>query len=166
LFLLGLEDEGEDSDSDGEGEIDLGNVDASALAELEKRAGLTQQAENLDWKSRIDLLRQCSGDRFLRRSLKLRSAPIGGKWTVEEDENLKVIVANHGAKNWREVAGLLGGTRTDVQCLHRWNKVLRPGLQKGNWTEDEDTIVKEMVLTHGVGRVKWSEIAAKVKNTS
>jgi myb proto-oncogene protein len=25
--------------------------------------------------------------------------------------------------------------RTDVQCLHRWQKVLNPDLIKGPWTE-------------------------------
>lgn len=26
--------------------------------------------------------------------------------------------------------------RTDVQCLHRWQKVLNPELVKGSWTEE------------------------------
>ena len=26
--------------------------------------------------------------------------------------------------------------RTDVQCLHRWQKVLNPELVKGPWTEE------------------------------
>jgi hypothetical protein len=26
--------------------------------------------------------------------------------------------------------------RTDVQCLHRWQKVLNPALVKGPWTEE------------------------------
>jgi recombinational DNA repair protein RecT len=52
--------------------------------------------------------------------------------------------------------------RTDVQCLHRWNKVLKPGLHKGPWREDEDNIVKETVIKNGVGKVKWSAIAALV----
>ena len=38
--------------------------------------------------------------------------------------------------------------------LHRWNKVLRPGLHKGPWTEEEDAVVREMVMSHGVGNVK------------
>ena len=54
------------------------------------------------------------------------------------------------------------GVRTDVQCLHRWQKVLRPGLAKGPWTEEEDRIVREMVMKHGVGNIKWSVIASNV----
>lgn len=49
----------------------------------------------------------------------------GGKWSTEEDRRLREIVKQHGGKNWKIIATLLGDVRTDVQCLHRWNKVLR-----------------------------------------
>ena len=62
-----------------------------------------------------------------------RKAPVGGKWTEEEDRRLREIVETFGAKNWKRLAMLLGTVRSDVQCLHRWNKVLRPGLSKGPW---------------------------------
>jgi hypothetical protein len=72
---------------------------------------------------------------------KVRAPPIGGRWTSEEDEHLRQIVREHSAESWRKVATLLRPTRTDVQCLHRWNKVLRPGLQKGVWSAEEDRLV-------------------------
>ena len=56
---------------------------------------------------------------------RIRRASVGGKWTAEEDQSLRDIVIEHGAKNWKKISSLLGRTRTDVQCLHRWNKVLR-----------------------------------------
>ena len=52
------------------------------------------------------------------------------KWTAEEDAQLCNIVNAHSAKDWKAIASHLPG-RTDVQCLHRWKKVLRPGLKKG-----------------------------------
>lgn len=58
-----------------------------------------------------------------------------GKWTAVEDELLKLAVKEYGGKNWRRIAGRIEG-RTDVQCLHRWQKVLRPGLVKGPWTKE------------------------------
>lgn len=58
-----------------------------------------------------------------------------GKWTALEDELLKVAVKEYGGKNWRRIASRIEG-RTDVQCLHRWQKVLRPGLVKGPWTKE------------------------------
>lgn len=61
----------------------------------------------------------------LARPRAQRKASLGGKWSNEEDQFLKEIVQEHGAKCWKKVAGLLGTTRTDVQCLHRWNKVLK-----------------------------------------
>ena len=51
--------------------------------------------------------------------------------------HIKAIVGDHGAKNWKKIAEQLGDRRTDVQCLHRWNKVLKPGLLKGPWTAEE-----------------------------
>lgn len=35
----------------------------------------------------------------------------------------------------------------------RWNKVLRPGLHKGPWTEEEDSIVRECVELSGAQKV-------------
>ncbi|GJM88788.1 hypothetical protein PR202_ga05353 [Eleusine coracana subsp. coracana] len=47
--------------------------------------------------------------------------------------------------------------RTEVQCLHRWQKVLNPELVKGSWTQEEDDIIINMVKKHGPK--KWSVIA-------
>jgi hypothetical protein len=58
-----------------------------------------------------------------------------GKWTAEEDEILRNAVQKHGGRNWKKISDCLEG-RTDVQCLHRWQKVLRPGLIKGPWTKE------------------------------
>lgn len=33
--------------------------------------------------------------------------------------------------------------RTDVQCQHRWQKVLNPELIKGPWTKEEDQRVRK-----------------------
>jgi hypothetical protein len=33
------------------------------------------------------------------------------------------------------------GDRSDVQCLHRWQKVLNPDVHKGPWTADEDEAI-------------------------
>lgn len=58
-----------------------------------------------------------------------------GKWTADEDEILKNAVETYGGRNWKKISDCLEG-RTDVQCLHRWQKVLRPGLIKGPWTQE------------------------------
>ena len=63
-----------------------------------------------------------------------------GNWTAEEDELLRFAVQQHGGRNWKKISDLIPD-RTDVQCLHRWQKVLRPGLVKGPWTPDVSIIV-------------------------
>jgi len=40
-----------------------------------------------------------------------------------------------GAKNWKKIAENIPG-RSDVQCLHRYQKVLNPDLVKGPWTAE------------------------------
>ena len=82
-----------------------------------------------------------------------------GKWSEEEDELLRQAVKEFGGKNWKKIAGRLHG-RTDVQCLHRWQKVLRPGLVKGPWTPQEDATVMRLVKTYGTK--KWSLIARQL----
>mmetsp|Transcript_5471 Transcript_5471/g.8255 ORF Transcript_5471/g.8255 Transcript_5471/m.8255 type:complete len:630 (+) Transcript_5471:327-2216(+) len=84
------------------------------------------------------------------------------KWTSDEDTKLRRLIEKHGGKNWKMIAEELGSNRTDIQCLHRWNEQLRPGLLKGPWTEYEDQIVRECVEQFGAGKVKWSGVAAKL----
>jgi hypothetical protein len=58
-----------------------------------------------------------------------------GNWTAEEDELLRSAVHQYGGRNWKKISDQIPD-RTDVQCLHRWQKVLRPGLVKGPWTPE------------------------------
>ena len=78
------------------------------------------------------------------------------KWSQAEDLSLKKAVEQHDGKNWKQIASYLEG-KTEVQCLHRWTKVLNPNLTKGPWTEEEDRRVTELVQK--LGAKKWSVIA-------
>jgi hypothetical protein len=82
-----------------------------------------------------------------------------GKWTKDEDEQLRNAVAHFGASHWKKISDLVPG-RSDVQCLHRWQKVLNPKLIKGPWTKEEDDKVRELVAQYGPR--KWSLIASKL----
>ncbi|CAK64527.1 unnamed protein product (macronuclear) [Paramecium tetraurelia] len=77
-------------------------------------------------------------------------------WTEEEDQQLKDLVSQYGAKNWKKIASFFQD-RTDVQCLHRWQKVLNPDLVKGPWTQEEDELLGRLVV--GYGPKNWSQIA-------
>ncbi|KAJ3703591.1 hypothetical protein LUZ61_007296 [Rhynchospora tenuis] len=79
-----------------------------------------------------------------------------GNWTPEEDEILCRAVHQFQGKNWKKIAEFFPD-RTDVQCLHRWQKVLNPELVKGPWSKEEDEIIVQMV--HKYGPKKWSTIA-------
>ncbi|XP_074303825.1 transcription factor MYB3R-5-like [Silene latifolia] len=98
-------------------------------------------------KSSSPLLGRTSG--HTRRSSK-------GGWTEEEDNHLTTVVKKFNAKNWRQIAEHFPG-RTDVQCLHRWQKVVNPELIKGPWTKEEDDCIIKLVQKHGSKR--WSIIA-------
>jgi myb-related protein len=105
-------------------------------------------------------------------------------WSQEEDVSLKEIITREGAKNWKKIAQLLSVNctdspkRTDAQCRvfffflsiqilispthcscsqNRWRKVLAPGLVKGPWTVQEDTLLKDLI--RGSGARAWNEIA-------
>ncbi|ESQ41110.1 hypothetical protein EUTSA_v10012583mg [Eutrema salsugineum] len=79
-----------------------------------------------------------------------------GQWTAEEDEILKKAVHNFKGKNWKKIAEYFKD-RTDVQCLHRWQKVLNPELVKGPWTKEEDEMIVQLIQKYGPK--KWSTIA-------
>ena len=68
-------------------------------------------------------------------------AAISDLLCLGEDDLLRKTVKEHGAKNWKFISlTAFANTRTDVQCLHRWQKVLKPGLVKGLWTAAEDEV--------------------------
>ncbi|XP_042438438.1 transcription factor MYB3R-1-like isoform X1 [Zingiber officinale] len=79
-----------------------------------------------------------------------------GQWTTEEDTILCRAVQHFKGKNWKMIAECFPD-RTDVQCLHRWQKVLNPELVKGPWSKEEDETIIEMVRKFGPK--KWSAIA-------
>ncbi|CAO2166979.1 unnamed protein product [Urochloa humidicola] len=91
--------------------------------------------------------------------LRRTSGPIRrakGGWTPEEDETLRKAVETFKGRNWKKIAEFFHD-RTEVQCLHRWQKVLNPELIKGPWTQEEDDKIIDLV--HKYGPTKWSVIA-------
>ncbi|XP_058114023.1 transcription factor MYB3R-1-like isoform X2 [Magnolia sinica] len=79
-----------------------------------------------------------------------------GQWTPEEDALLCRAVQRFKGKSWKKIAECFTD-RSDVQCLHRWQKVLNPELVKGPWSKEEDDIIIELVNKYGAK--KWSTIA-------
>uniref|UniRef100_UPI00358EF0BA transcriptional activator Myb-like isoform X1 n=1 Tax=Myxine glutinosa TaxID=7769 RepID=UPI00358EF0BA len=82
------------------------------------------------------------------------------RWSRDEDDKLKKLVAKHGRDNWKVISTFFTN-RTDLHCLQRWQKVLNPELVKGPWTKEEDQKVVDLV--HKYGPKRWSLIAKHLK---
>jgi hypothetical protein len=65
----------------------------------------------------------------------------------------------HDGKNWKTIASYFKD-RTNVQCLHRWQKVLNPQLVKGPWTKEEDELLRKYVEMYGPKT--WALIAKEL----
>lgn len=85
------------------------------------------------------------------------------RWSADEDCLLRAAVEDHGAKNWKQIALRVPG-RTHAQCLQRWSKVLRPGTKKGQWTLEEDNLLRHFVEV--LGERAWVKIAKEVEGRS
>lgn len=83
-----------------------------------------------------------------------------GRWTKGEDDSLKRIVEKYGTNDWKLIANHFSD-RSDIQCQHRWYKVLNPELIKGPWTKEEDDKVQHLVKQYGPKR--WTLISKHLK---
>jgi myb proto-oncogene protein len=75
-------------------------------------------------------------------------------FTEEEDNILKTVMQTEKPQNWEDLAVHLPGVRPS-QCRERWLNYLAPGIIRGNWTADEDEIIKKQVKEQGT---KWTRI--------
>lgn len=84
-------------------------------------------------------------------------------WTAEEDQKLINLMQDFAANKWCVISQNIG-TRTAVQCMNRWTKILKPGLQKGYWSKEEDTQLLNWIEENGPK--KWSECSKFLKKRS
>nr|GMC72029.1 myb-related protein 306-like [Ipomoea batatas] len=64
-----------------------------------------------------------------------------GPWTPEEDIILVSYIQEHGPGNWRAVPTNTGLLRCSKSCRLRWTNYLRPGIKRGNFTEQEEKMI-------------------------
>ena len=86
-----------------------------------------------------------------------------GKWTEDEDILLQQIVPVYNERHWRKISQHMKG-RSAIQCLHRWTKILKPGLVKGPWSADED--LRLMTWVQEKGPIKWAQCAHLIPGRS
>jgi len=82
-----------------------------------------------------------------------------GPWKKHEDDVLRKLVQEHGAKNWSSISNKMLShsiKRLGKQCRERWYNHLSPDVRKDPWTEEEDQIIIEAVTNIGS---KWTTIS-------
>ncbi|XP_060194371.1 myb-related protein 306-like [Lycium barbarum] len=80
-----------------------------------------------------------------------------GPWTPEEDIMLVSYVQEHGPGNWRAVPTKTGLRRCSKSCRLRWTNYLRPGIKRGNFTDQEEKMIIQLQALLGN---KWAAIAS------
>ena len=77
------------------------------------------------------------------------------KFTPEEDDRLRSVVASFGENDWEQVAKNMPG-RNQRQCRERWLNYLSPNVNTAPWTSEEDQLLREK---HAELGPKWVQIA-------
>jgi hypothetical protein len=76
------------------------------------------------------------------------------KFSPEENELLRRIVAQYGINDWFLVAQHFQG-RTPRQCRDRWRNYVSPEVVNGNWTAEDEELLRAKVKE--LGR-QWATI--------
>lgn len=76
------------------------------------------------------------------------------KWSELEDHKLLQLTKIHNASNWKKISDGIPG-KTSIQCSARYSRI-KPGLQKGNWSQEDDECLRYLNLMFGKN---WSEIS-------
>ncbi|KAK4400264.1 Transcription repressor [Sesamum angolense] len=82
-----------------------------------------------------------------------------GPWSTKEDNLLTNYIQQHGEGQWRSLPKKAGLLRCGKSCRLRWMNYLRPGIKRGNISEDEEDLI---VRLHGLLGNRWSLIAGRL----
>ncbi|XP_071689853.1 myb-related protein 306-like [Rutidosis leptorrhynchoides] len=80
-----------------------------------------------------------------------------GPWTPEEDIILVSYIQENGPGNWKSVPINTGLLRCSKSCRLRWTNYLRPGIKRGDFTDEEDTRIIQLQALLGN---RWAAIAS------
>ena len=70
------------------------------------------------------------------------------KFTAEEDQKIRQLVQEYGAKQWDVIAKQLNN-RTARQCRDRWKHYLSPSVIHREWTLEEDRLLLSYTQQYG-----------------
>ncbi|SCV71486.1 BQ2448_3074 [Microbotryum intermedium] len=89
------------------------------------------------------------------RNMTVEKPKLRGPWAKEEDDKLEALVQQYGSEKWVAIAQEMG-TRSGKQCRERWHNHLDPSINKGDWTPEEEELIKTMYMKIGS---RWAEMA-------
>ena len=92
---------------------------------------------------------------FLHRLRAAAQVAIKRPWTKEEDDKMRELVNQYGPRKWSAIASYLPD-RVGKQCRERWQNHLRPDVNKGPWTDEEEGI---LMRAHREMGNAWAAIA-------
>lgn len=80
---------------------------------------------------------------------------VKGPWSAEEDDSLRKLVEQHGARNWSLISKSIPG-RSGKSCRLRWCNQLSPEVEHRPFTREEDEVIAK---AHAQVGNKWATIA-------
>ncbi|VAH68785.1 unnamed protein product [Triticum turgidum subsp. durum] len=78
-----------------------------------------------------------------------------GAWTAMEDDILVSYINDHGEGKWGSLPKRAGLNRCGKSCRLRWLNYLRPGIKRGNISNDEEELI---VRLHGLLGNRWGVV--------
>jgi hypothetical protein len=81
-------------------------------------------------------------------SLQSRPGRLRSKFTIEEDDRLRRIIAQHPTRSWTEVASFFPG-KSARQVRERFKNYLNPDLNHSTWTAEEDELLLSKYVVIG-----------------
>ncbi|XP_019200152.1 PREDICTED: myb-related protein Myb4-like isoform X2 [Ipomoea nil] len=82
-----------------------------------------------------------------------------GPWSTKEDLLLTNYIQQHGEGQWRSLPKKAGLLRCGKSCRLRWMNYLRPGIKRGNFSQEEEDLI---VRLHSLLGNRWSLIAGRL----
>ena len=128
--------------------------------EEKKLHGLVTEFEGTHWSKIGELMGRAPSDCFSHAYASLHPMLVPIDFTAEEDALLTEIVARIGESAWSQTSAELGSGHTEKQCMNRWLKTLKPGIQGGRWNPTLDSLLIAAVEVYGQGN--WVQISKHV----
>ncbi|KAJ0987418.1 hypothetical protein J5N97_005774 [Dioscorea zingiberensis] len=128
------------------------------LVSVPQACGKIEEKKNIQERhiSGILLLRKKKTDKMGRPPCCDKTGVKKGPWTPEEDIILVSYIQEHGPGNWRAIPTNTGLRRCSKSCRLRWTNYLRPGIKRGNFTDQEEKLIVHLQALLGN---RWAAIA-------